>query len=61
MTHNIEDMTDNDLLEILLSPFTPADYKVAALTERTKRKNAHDEVRTNKTPIRSLRFYPHLR
>jgi len=39
MTHNIEDMTDQDLLNILLSPFTPSDYKLAALTERTKRKN----------------------
>ena len=37
MTHNIKDMTDGDLLEILLSPFTPAEYKVAALAERTKR------------------------
>ena len=39
MRHFIEDMTDQDLLSILLSPFTPADYKMAALKEQTKRAN----------------------
>jgi len=39
MKHEIKDMTDKDLLEIIMSPFTPPEYKMKALMERAKRRN----------------------
>jgi len=59
LKHGIEDMTTQDLRDILLSPWTPADYKIAALDEQLKRKK--NEICFNETPIRSLHVYPHLR
>lgn len=39
MNHTTQDMTDEDLLAVIMSPYTTPDQKRAALAEHTRRKN----------------------
>lgn len=39
MDHSIKNLTDSDLLAVIMSPHTTPDHKRSALAERTRRRN----------------------